>query len=102
MAVRLAIIGNHYSQDWEWTDQLLSAAEERLNLWRDALAMQGGADAHQVLQQIRISLAQNLDTPSALRAVDDWASSTLAGANSDPTAQGLVARTLDALLGIAL
>lgn len=102
MAIRLAIMSHHYAQDWEWTDQKLSAAIERLNHWREALAMQGGADAMQVLQQVRIALSQNLDTPHALASIDDWARKTLSGDSSDPTAQGLIARTLDALLGLAL
>lgn len=102
MAIRLAILSHHYAQDWEWTDALLHAATDRLDLWHKALAMQGGADSMQVLQQLRISLSQNLDTPAALAAVDNWATQTVGGVMEDETAQGLIARSLDSLLGIAL
>src|SRR5690606_28686092 len=30
MAVRLAVLAQHYRADWEWTDELLRAAETRL------------------------------------------------------------------------
>lgn len=102
MAIRLAIMSNHYSSDWEWTSDLLVDAENRLSLWRSALALQGGADSQSLLGQIRIALSQDLNTPSALAAVDAWARETLAGDQSDETSQGLVARTLDSLLGIGI
>lgn len=102
MAIRATILGHHYSQDWEWTSDKLDVATERINRWRQALSMPAGADGLALLQQMRIALAQNLDSPQAMAAVDDWAQSTLSGDNSDETAQGTVARTLDALLGLAL
>ena len=102
MAIRAAILSNHYASDWEWTRATLEGAVSRLDLWRRALAMQAGADGLSVLQQIRLSLSQDLNSPAALAAVDRWADATLAGDESDSTAQGLVARALDSLLGLAL
>ena len=102
MAIRAAILSHHYASDWEWTSSSLKMATDRLSRWRQALARQAGADGLSVLQQIRLSLSQDLDTPNALGAIDAWADSTLAGDESDPSAQGLVARSLDALLGLAL
>ena len=102
MAIRAAILSNHYASDWEWTRASLEGAVSRLDLWRRALAMQAGADGLSVLQQIRLSLSQDLNSPAALAAVDRWADATLAGDESDSTAQGLVARALDSLLGLAL
>lgn len=102
MAVRAAILSHHYRSDWEWTSAELEAAEVRLAKWRAALSGQGGAAAPPVLDDVRRSLAADLDAPAALARVDRWADETLAGDYSDPTAPGLVARLVDTLLGIAL
>jgi len=32
-AIRIAIIGNHYRRDWDWTDVLMPNATERLRRW---------------------------------------------------------------------
>lgn len=102
MAIRTALLSHHYRSDWEWTASDLTGAQQRLERWRAALSGQGGADALVVLQELRAALGDDLDAPSALARVDEWASATLAGDDSDPTAPGLVARALDTLLGIAL
>lgn len=102
MAIRLAIIASHYRSDWEWTDERMRIAERRLETWRRALAMQAGADGASLLSGLRHSLANDLDTPATLSLIDAWAHDTLAGNTEDETAQGLVSRALDALLGITL
>ena len=86
-AVRLALLGQHYRADWEWRDELLSLAQSRLATWRSTLTT---SRANSVLDEVRAALDDDLDTPGALRAVDDAA---LAGHN--------VARAA-ALLGINL
>ena len=58
------------------------------------------ADATATVAAVRARVADDLDTPGALAAVDAWCAATLAGEGADETAPGLVARTLDALLGI--
>jgi len=65
MAVRLAILANHYRSSWDWTDDLLPEALERLERWR-AAAEGGGA-----LDAARAALDDDLDAPRALAAVDD-------------------------------
>jgi L-cysteine:1D-myo-inositol 2-amino-2-deoxy-alpha-D-glucopyranoside ligase len=64
MAVRLAILANHYRASWDWTDDLLPEALERLERWRAAGEGEGALDA------VRAALDDDLDAPSALRAVD--------------------------------
>ncbi|GIG28848.1 cysteine--1-D-myo-inosityl 2-amino-2-deoxy-alpha-D-glucopyranoside ligase [Cellulomonas marina] len=113
MAVRLAILAHRYRDDWEWTDEVLATAQERLARWRDALGGNGGAEASGTLAAVRAAVADDLDTPTALAAVDAWAERTSAGSATDGTggtggtgwdegAPGLVARTIDALLGVRL
>jgi L-cysteine:1D-myo-inositol 2-amino-2-deoxy-alpha-D-glucopyranoside ligase len=100
MAVRLAILAHHYREDWEWTDEALHGAIARLERWREALSGNGGPDATSTLDAIRKGLAEDLDAPAALRAVDTWADAALSVGGDDVGAPGLVARALDALLGI--
>ena len=70
-AVRLAILGQHYRTEWEWSDDLLPAASARMAAWRSAGP--GGA----ALDEVRAALDADLDTPAALRAVDAAAASGL-------------------------
>ena len=67
-AIRLAVLAHHYRHGWAWTDDLVPAAEARLDRWRGA-ARGAGGDA--VLDEVRACLDRDLDTPSALAAVDD-------------------------------
>ncbi|MFM7872171.1 MAG: cysteine--tRNA ligase, partial [Actinomycetota bacterium] len=75
-AIRLAIIANHYRREWEWTDQLMPAATERLAAWSAASGhgarMPGPVDAV-LMDAVRRCLDDDLDTPGALEAIDDAA-----------------------------
>src|SRR3954451_20899447 len=69
MAIRLALLSEHYRVDRFWTAQLLSAAQERLDLWRRAVAQPAGALATPVLRTVRERLGDDLDTPAAIADV---------------------------------
>lgn len=103
MAIRLAILAHRYSEDWDWTDAGLKVAVERLDGWRRALSGNGGPDATATIAALRAAVADDLDTPRALDVVDDWALAALRG-EAEPVegAPGLVARAVDALLGVRL
>jgi L-cysteine:1D-myo-inositol 2-amino-2-deoxy-alpha-D-glucopyranoside ligase len=122
MAVRLALLAHHYRRDWDWSDAVLVSAQQRLERWRRAVSVAAGPPADPVLAAVRERLADDLDAPGALAAVDAWASSALgsgepgpaqagagpaqAGAGPaqepDPAAPRLIRDTVDALLGVAL
>jgi L-cysteine:1D-myo-inositol 2-amino-2-deoxy-alpha-D-glucopyranoside ligase len=102
MAIRLALLAHHYRDDWEWSDDLLVSAQGRLNRWREAVRLQAGLNADEVLVQLRAALAQDLDAPSALAAVDAWAGGSMAIDSDDTEAPVLVARACEALLGVTL
>jgi L-cysteine:1D-myo-inositol 2-amino-2-deoxy-alpha-D-glucopyranoside ligase len=102
MAIRLALLGHYYREDWEWTDELLVSARDRLNRWREAVRLPAGLNADEVLVQLRAALAQDLDAPSALAAVDAWAGASMAIDSDDAEAPALVARACEALLGVTL
>jgi L-cysteine:1D-myo-inositol 2-amino-2-deoxy-alpha-D-glucopyranoside ligase len=102
MAVRLALIAEHYRADRQWTDDALKSAQQRLTLWRDAAALPSGPSGVDLLAGLRAALADDLDTPRALSVVDSWAEAALAGTGTDPDAPVLVTRAVDALLGVRL
>jgi L-cysteine:1D-myo-inositol 2-amino-2-deoxy-alpha-D-glucopyranoside ligase len=104
MAVRLALLDGHYRADREWTGGRLPAAEARLHRWRTATALPAAPNADKLLAEVRGVLADDLDTPSALAAIDRWAGGALDAPvnDGDPEAPGAVSRLVDALLGVAL
>ncbi|GAA3286798.1 cysteine--1-D-myo-inosityl 2-amino-2-deoxy-alpha-D-glucopyranoside ligase [Arthrobacter citreus] len=103
-AIRAVLLSHHYRTDWFWTAGQLTAAEERLSLWRQALPLTGRTQAEQMLADIRAALARDLDAPAALAAVDAWAAAALEAPaeDRDGGAADLAASALDALLGIRL
>lgn len=101
-AIRLALLSHHYRADWEWTDAVLAEAETRLARWRAAVSRPDGVPADALVEEVREALARDLDAPAALAAVDRWVEAQLASDETDETAPGLVSRTVDALLGVAL
>jgi L-cysteine:1D-myo-inositol 2-amino-2-deoxy-alpha-D-glucopyranoside ligase len=94
MAVRLALLAGHYRQDRFWDDALLATAADRLTAWR-AAAVRTGAAATHVVDGLRVALADDLDTPTALELLDAWAADQTVGG-------GHLGAAVDALLGIAL
>lgn len=100
MAVRLAVLAHHYRSDWEWTDEVLTAAERRLARWRAALSGVGGPDAASTVAELRTAVADDLDAPRALAAVDTWADAAHTLGGEVEGAPGVVARAIDALLGV--
>jgi L-cysteine:1D-myo-inositol 2-amino-2-deoxy-alpha-D-glucopyranoside ligase len=101
-AIRLAMLAAHYRADRSWRPSALVAAKDRLARWRDAVGRSCGPDPHPVLDRVRASLADDLDTPAALAAVDGWALAAASYGGRDAAAPALVRDLLDALLGIAL
>ncbi|WP_377268372.1 cysteine--1-D-myo-inosityl 2-amino-2-deoxy-alpha-D-glucopyranoside ligase [Peterkaempfera sp. SMS 1(5)a] len=101
-AIRLALLAHHYRSDWEWTDSVLDEAVARLGRWRAAVSRPDGPDAQVLLAEVREAISDDLDAPRALAAVDRWAERQEAEGGEDTGAPGLVSRTVDALLGVAL
>lgn len=118
MAIRLALLAHHHTDDWEWTEADLSTAQQRLATWRAALSGNGGPPWEPTLFAIRAALREGLDSPAALDAVDAWAARALTGEGgiesvdattgdatnegADPASPGVLARAIDALLGVRL
>ena len=84
MAVRTALMAHHYRHDWEWSDDELPAAAERLAAWRASGSGSGALD------EVRDRLDDDLDVGGALVALDRAA------------AAGYGVAAAAALLGISL
>lgn len=101
-AIRLALLSRHYRSDWEWTDRVLADAVARLGRWRAAVSRPDGPSADAVVEEMRVALANDLDSPAALEAVDRWAERQASAGGTEEGAPGVVSRAVDALLGVAL
>ena len=77
-------------------------SQARLQRWRTATALPAGPDATDVIARVRRYLADDLDTPKALAALDGWATDALEYGGHDTEAPHTVAAAVDALLGIKL
>ncbi len=97
MAIRLALLAHHYRSDWEWTADQIDTAEQRLACWREAVARPTTPPAKSVIAAVREALAQDLDAPSALSAIDAWTSR-----EGEEEGGPAVSQAIDALLGVAL
>ncbi len=94
MAIRVALLADHYRTDRSWTDGNLPAATRRLAAW-GAAATRSGSDATEVVTAVRAALADDLDTPTAYAVLDAWAA-------DDSLGGAAVAAAVDALLGVTL
>jgi L-cysteine:1D-myo-inositol 2-amino-2-deoxy-alpha-D-glucopyranoside ligase len=101
-AVRLALLAGHYRTDRAWTADLLATAEARLARWRAAVALPAGPPADDLVARLRTHLADDLDTPAALAAVDAWVGDALDRHGRDVAAPALARDAVDALLGVSL
>lgn len=126
-AIRIGVFASHYRSDRDWSDEVLEAAQTRHETWRAACAATKNATdekavaaAAALVADVRASLANDLDTPAALDAIDAWAAQWSSTDSNEAKAGGaeeaaeagtvtgtagageFVAAALDALLGVKL
>jgi L-cysteine:1D-myo-inositol 2-amino-2-deoxy-alpha-D-glucopyranoside ligase len=99
-AIRWALMSSHYSEDRNWSSDLLNAAENWVARLRVALSMMEVAPTIPVIQQITSALSENLDTPKALALLQNWIEVSEAGAIGGEA--GELSRAIDGLLGLTL
>lgn len=87
--IRLAIIEHHYRREWEWDETLMPRNAARLEAWSTAARGLHTGD-ESVIDEVRAALDDDLDTPGALRIIDEAA------------ARGHDTRGAAALLGVVL
>jgi L-cysteine:1D-myo-inositol 2-amino-2-deoxy-alpha-D-glucopyranoside ligase len=95
-------LAGHYRTDRAWTDDVLAEATARLSRWRSAVQRDAGPDAVPTIDRLRQHLADDLDTPKALAAIDAWAKDSLDGLGNVSSAPADLSAAVDALLGVPL
>ena len=100
MTLRHALLSERYSEDRMWSQETLQRSEERVVRLRSALSRIECAPTDGVIQLVAQSIADDLNTPSALDALDKWASESLVGQSGGSV--GEISRFIDNALGLAL
>lgn len=104
VAVRAALLDHHYRSDWQWSEDVLTHAQERVAAWRAALLQDSRRDGAAVHAAVVSALSTDLDAPAALQVLDAWAvGERLPEAEPIGAGQDVdVADVADALLGLRL
>lgn len=100
IAVRLALMAEHYSKDRMWTNDQLGKATEFVDRLRLLLSRPEVAPTNEVVQEIIDALSHDLDTPRVLEILSAWCDETEKGSTGGSA--GELSRAIDLLLGIAL
>ncbi len=100
MAIRWALMEEHYSQDRSWSEELLANAESWIVRLRRALSMMESAPTDEVIKEIIAAQSDNLDTPRALKKIKSWIEDSEKGSSGGRP--GELSRAIDSLLGVAL
>jgi L-cysteine:1D-myo-inositol 2-amino-2-deoxy-alpha-D-glucopyranoside ligase len=99
MAIRLALLSQHYRTDHMWNENDLIKAGTLLDQLRVALSRMEVAPTETTIIEVITALANDLDTPSAIKSLRNWLAETDAGkVGGSP---GELSRAIDTLLGIA-
>jgi L-cysteine:1D-myo-inositol 2-amino-2-deoxy-alpha-D-glucopyranoside ligase len=100
MVIRLALLSAAYGRDRMWSDSVLDEAKDRMNRLQSALSRNEVAPTKECVALIIASLADNLDTVRAIKAIDVWIEQTESGLTGGSS--GELSRAIDTLLGIAI
>jgi L-cysteine:1D-myo-inositol 2-amino-2-deoxy-alpha-D-glucopyranoside ligase len=98
MVIRLLLVSHHYRPDWEFEESQLAQAQERLVKLARAVLRLSAPPARPVIQAMRAAMADDLNAPAALAAVERWAEED----GDDIRSPRLVADAVDALLGLRI
>ena len=100
MVIRVALLQHHYRADHMWHSQELDSSREFLEDLRVALSRPEVAPTDKAIESIIASLSDDLNSPRALSAIQEWITATKQGqVGGSP---GELSRAIDALLGIAI
>jgi L-cysteine:1D-myo-inositol 2-amino-2-deoxy-alpha-D-glucopyranoside ligase len=100
MVLRHALLSEKYDKDRMWTSQTLEKSQERVSSVRSALSRIECAPTDEVIKLIAHNIADDLNTPAALKLLDNWALATFNGEVGGSV--GELSRFIDAALGLAL
>ncbi len=98
--IRAVLLSQHYRADWFYEHDMLETASQRLAAWSAASLVTSFERAESLVAALRAALAEDLDAPAALAALDAWAAAPASA--PDAAATALVRDAADALLGLSL
>jgi len=100
MAIRWALMKNHYRTDRMWTEELLRESESEILVLRSVLSQDFVAPTKKLIQEIVDHLADDLDTPQIIASVNTWVQQSQSGVSGGEVEPLLT--VLDSLLGLKL
>lgn len=98
MVVRYALMGHHYRDDQMWSEELLVRATASFEKLKLACSEKEVPETANLIHAIISALANDLDTPTVIELLDNWAGESLLGSSGGDVNDLKIA--LDALLGI--
>jgi len=99
MAIRLALLSNHYRSDHMWQSTDIDNAEALIYRLRLNLSRVEVAPTTSVIDDLLVALADDLDTEKVVQILKRWCEATESGSSGGSA--GELARVLDELLGLA-
>lgn len=100
MAIRWALMANHYRSDRMWTNELLHEAQRQWVYFKAAIKQADAAPTDAVIDKIIYALSDDLNTPEVVKILNQWSSETLTDGKGGSTQELL--DVCDALLGITV
>ena len=100
MAIRWALMSDHYRSDRMWSDSILHKAENELAQLKDALNKNTSAPTEDLIKSIVSAISDDLDTPLVLTHLNAWAALTREGSHGGNSEE--LRNMLDALLGLQI
>ena len=100
MAIRWALMSDHYRSDRMWSDSILHKAENELAQLKEALNKNTSAPTEDLIKSIVSAISDDLDTPLVLTHLNAWAALTREGSHGGNSEE--LRNILDALLGLQI
>jgi L-cysteine:1D-myo-inositol 2-amino-2-deoxy-alpha-D-glucopyranoside ligase len=98
MAIRWALMKDHYRLDRMWTEDLLVSSEQEVSQLRTAISLNEVSPTQDLIQEIAAAMADDLNTPAVIKLLNQWVAKSKSGSTGgDPLKLSAV---LDALLGL--
>jgi L-cysteine:1D-myo-inositol 2-amino-2-deoxy-alpha-D-glucopyranoside ligase len=97
--IRIALTLHHYQENRMWNEELLHRAQSLSSKIERALSRSEVAPTERAIQRIVDALADNLNTPVAYLAIEQWCDETEHGIEEGSA--GEISRAIDSYLGLS-
>ncbi|MCP3854565.1 MAG: cysteine--tRNA ligase [Actinomycetia bacterium] len=99
-SIRLAVLGHHYRAGFEWHDDEIGRGTDRLQRMVAAAGCLAGPDPAPYAEQMRAALDDDLDTPTALAVLDQFAGAILDPETGDHPGAAVTLAELAMIVGV--